>query len=437
MGNIVAIVGRPNVGKSTFFNRLVERRTAIVDDISGVTRDRIYGKSTWNGKNFSVIDTGGFVKNTKDIFEKEISEQVLIAIKEADIIVFLLDVETGITDLDVSLADVLRKSHKPVIVAVNKVDNSQRIKDSYEFYNLGLGEIFCVSSINGSGTGEILDEVCKHIAEDTDKITSDQEELPKFAIVGRPNVGKSSLTNSLIGENRNIVTDIAGTTRDSIDIRYNKFGFDFILIDTAGLRKKTKVHENLEFYSILRAIRAIESAHVCFVMIDAQSEFESQDLNILGLAKKNKKGVVILVNKWDLIEKDTNTAKEFKKSILDKIAPFTDVPVLFISALEKQRIHNIIKTGLKVYENRKQRISTGKLNAYLLQIIKENPPPSHKGKHIKIKYVTQLPTRSPKFVFFTNFPKYVKEAYTRFLENKIRQKFDFEGVPIDIFFRQK
>lgn len=435
MGNIVAIVGRPNVGKSTFFNRMVERREAIVDDISGVTRDRIYGHCFWNGKTFSIVDTGGFVDNSKDQFEREIAKQVKIAVNEADAVIFMVDVESGITDLDQNVAELLRKTEKPVFVAVNKVDNHARIESSYEFYNLGLGEIYNVSSINGSGTGDLLDAVVANLKEK--KEDDSDSDLPKFAIVGRPNVGKSSLTNVLIGEERNIVTDIAGTTRDAINIRYNKFDHDFILIDTAGLRKKTKVNEDLEFYSVMRAIRAIENSDVCFVMIDAQSGIESQDVNIFHLAKKNKKGVIILVNKWDLIEKETNSVKYYTEEIKKRIAPFDDVPVLFISALNKQRIHDVLKIGMKVFNNRKQRIPTSKLNEYLLEAIGSYPPPSIKGKYIRIKYVTQLPTKTPKFVFFANLPQYIKDPYKRYLENKIRDKFDFEGVPIDILFRKK
>jgi GTPase len=436
MGNLVAIVGRPNVGKSTFFNRLIERREAIVDDISGVTRDRIYGHCFWNGKTFSVVDTGGYVDNSKDVFEQEIAKQVIIAIEEADVIVFIVDVEVGISDLDETVANILRRTEKPVFVAVNKVDNNERIKDSYEFYNLGLGEIFCISSMNGSGTGDLLDAVADKLI---DKSSAEEEsELPKFAIVGRPNVGKSSLTNALVGEDRNIVTDVAGTTRDSINIRFNKFGHDFLLIDTAGLRKKTKVHEDLEFYSVMRAIRAIEHSDVCFIMIDAQTDMESQDVNILMLAKKNKKGVVILVNKWDLIEnKESNTVKKLNEQIKHKIAPFDDVPILFISVLNKQRIFDVLNVGMEVYNNLKQRIPTSKLNEYLLEAITNYPPPAVKGKYIKIKYVTQLPTKNPKFVFFANLPQYIKAPYVRYLENKIREKFNFKGVPIDILFRKK
>ncbi len=435
MKNIVAIVGRPNVGKSTLFNRLIERREAIVDDISGVTRDRIYGHCFWNGQTFSVVDTGGFVDNSKDIFEQEIAKQVKIAVNESDAVIFMVDVESGITDLDQTVADLLRKSQKPVLLAVNKVDNNRRIEDSYEFYNLGLSEIYNISSMNGSGTGELLDALVKQMPEKIEE--EEKEELPRFAIVGRPNVGKSSLTNVLIGEERNIVTDIAGTTRDAINIRYNKYGHDFMLIDTAGVRKKSKVSEDLEFYSVMRAIRAIEHSDVCFIMIDAQHGMEAQDVNILHLAQKNKKGVIILVNKWDLIEKDTNTSKYYTKTIQERIAPFTDVPIIFISALEKQRVHNVLIEGMKVYENRKQKIPTAKLNEYLLEVIEKYPPPSVKGKYIKIKYVTQLKTRTPKFAIFANLPQYIKEPYQRYLENRLREKFDFTGVPIDIFFRQK
>jgi GTPase len=434
MKNIVAIVGRPNVGKSTLFNRLIERREAIVDDISGVTRDRIYGHCFWNGQTFSVVDTGGFVDNSKDIFEQEIAKQVKIAINESDAVIFMVDVESGITDLDQIVAELLRKTKKPVFLTVNKVDNAKRMEDSYEFYNLGLGDLYNISSMNGSGTGELLDAIVDHLPR---KEEEEETELPRFAIVGRPNVGKSSLTNVLIGEERNIVTDIAGTTRDAINIRYNKYGHDFMLIDTAGVRKKSKVSEDLEFYSVMRAIRAIEHSDVCFIMIDAQLGMESQDVNIFHLAQKNKKGIIILVNKWDLIEKDTNTSKYYIKTVQEKIAPFTDVPILFVSALEKQRIHNILKEGMKVYENRKQKIPTSKLNEYLLEVIEKYPPPSVKGKYIKIKYVTQLKTRTPKFAIFANLPQYIKEPYQRYLENRLREKFDFTGVPIDIFFRQK
>ncbi|HNQ67159.1 MAG TPA: ribosome biogenesis GTPase Der [Bacteroidales bacterium] len=433
MGNIVAIVGRPNVGKSTLFNRFVERREAIVDNESGVTRDRLYGHCFWNGKTFSVVDTGGYVNNSDDIFEQEIAKQVNIAVEEADAIIFVLDVQTGLTDLDVSVAELLRRSKKPVFLVANKVDTNAKITDSYEFYNLGLGEIFCISAINGSGTGDLLDSVSSIIKDEN--IVPDT--LPRVTIVGRPNVGKSSLTNALIGEERNIVTNIAGTTRDSINTRYNKFGFDFTLVDTAGVRRKTKVNEDLEFYSVMRAIRAIENSDVCMLMIDATIGFEAQDQNILNLIRKNKKGIVILVNKWDLVEKSTNSVRDFTKTIMDKIAPFNDIPVLFISALTKLRIHNVIETAMKVYSNRIQRISTGKLNDIMLEAIEAYAPPTNKGKYIRIKYVTQLPTPTPVFAFFANLPQYIKDPYKRYLENKLRENFDFSGVPITLVFRDK
>ncbi|MDD2634567.1 MAG: ribosome biogenesis GTPase Der [Bacteroidales bacterium] len=434
MGNIVAIVGRPNVGKSTLFNRLIERREAIVDNESGVTRDRIYGHSVWNGKEFSVVDTGGFVDNSKDVFEQEIAKQVLIAIEEADVIIFVLDVELGLTDLDLAVAEILRKTKKPVFVAANKVDNNARIPDSYEFYSLGLGEVFSISAMTGSGTGDILDAVAKVLSNDIPHV---EDELPRITIVGRPNVGKSSLTNVLIGEERNIVTEIAGTTRDSINTRYNKFGFDFMLVDTAGVRRKNRVSENLEFYSVMRAIRAIEHSDVCVLMIDASLGFEAQDQNILNLIRKNKKGIVIVVNKWDLIEKSTNSVKEFTKQIMDKIAPFNDIPILFISVLNKQRIHSVIESALRVYESRTQRIATGVLNNVMLEAIEAYSPPVTKGKRIKIKYVTQLPTPTPVFAFFANLPQYIREPYKRYLENKLRENFDFTGVPITLVFRDK
>lgn len=434
MGNLVAIVGRPNVGKSTLFNRLTERREAIVDDVSGVTRDRIYGHCEWNGKIFSVVDTGGYVSDTEDIFEKEIARQVEIAIEEADQIIFLTDVTTGITDMDKSVAELLRKSRKPVFIAVNKVDNNLRLTETYEFYKLGLGEIFPISSINGSGTGELLDEICKNISSSEE---SDEENIPKITIVGRPNVGKSSLTNSLLGENRNIVTDIAGTTRDSIRTRYNKFGFDFWLIDTAGLRRKSKVHEDIEFYSVMRAIRAIEHSDVCLLMIDATVGFEAQDQNILNIICKNKKGIVLIVNKWDLVEKNTNTARDYTNQLKQILAPFNDIPILFISAINNQRIFKVVEEAMRVYNNLKQKIPTSRLNEYLLDVIESYPPPAYKGKYIKIKYVTQLPTPSPTFAFFVNLPQYIKEPYKRYLENKIREKYDFCGVPISLVFRPK
>ena len=434
MGNLVAIVGRPNVGKSTLFNRLTERRDAIVDDVSGVTRDRIYGHCEWNGKIFSVVDTGGYVADTEDIFEKEIARQVEIAIEEADQIIFLTDVTTGITDMDKSVAELLRKSRKPVFIAVNKVDNNLRLTETYEFYKLGLGEIFPISSINGSGTGELLDEICKNISYSEE---SDEETIPKITIVGRPNVGKSSLTNSLLGENRNIVTDIAGTTRDSIRTRYDKFGFDFWLIDTAGVRRKSKVHEDIEFYSVMRAIRAIEHSDVCLLMIDATVGFEAQDQNILNIIRKNKKGIVLIVNKWDLVEKNTNTARDYTNQLKQILAPFNDIPILFISAINNQRIFKVVEEAMRVYNNLKQKIPTSRLNEYLLDVIESYPPPAYKGKYIKIKYVTQLPTPSPTFAFFVNLPQYIKEPYKRYLENKIREKYDFCGVPISLVFRPK
>lgn len=434
MGNLVAIVGRPNVGKSTLFNRLTERREAIVDDVSGVTRDRIYGHCEWNGKIFSVVDTGGYVADTEDIFEKEIARQVEIAIEEADQIIFLTDVTTGITDMDKSVAELLRKSKKPVYIAVNKVDNNIRLTETYEFYNLGLGEIYPISSINGSGTGELLDEICKNIRSSE---KSDEDNIPKITIVGRPNVGKSSLTNSLLGENRNIVTDIAGTTRDSIRTRYNKFGFDFWLIDTAGVRRKSKVREDIEFYSVMRAIRAIEHSDVCLLMIDATVGFEAQDQNILNIIRKNKKGIVLIVNKWDLVEKNNNTARDYTNQLKQILAPFNDIPILYISAINNQRIFKVVEEAMRVYNNLKQKIPTSKLNEYLLDVIESYPPPAYKGKYIKIKYVTQLPTPSPTFAFFVNLPQYIKEPYKRYLENKIRENYDFCGVPISLVFRPK
>ncbi|OFX27833.1 MAG: ribosome biogenesis GTPase Der [Bacteroidetes bacterium GWA2_31_9] len=434
MSNIIAIVGRPNVGKSTLFNRLTGRRDAIIDETSGTTRDRNYGRSDWNGIEFSVIDTGGYVDNSEDIFEEEINKQVKIAIEESDVILFLVDVTTGVTDLDASVAEILRKSKKTVYLVVNKVDTNDRICDSHEFYKLGLGELFCISSINGSGTGEILDEVVKHFKPEEE---STEPNVPRIAVVGRPNVGKSSFINALIGEERNIVTEIAGTTRDSIHTRYTKFGQDFYLIDTAGLRKKGKVTDDLEFYSVMRSIRSIELSDICMLILDASQDMESQDVNILHLAQKNRKGIVILVNKWDLIEKDTKSTLEFEEKIKRKIAPFSDVPIIFISALTKQRIHKAVETAMEVFNNRKQRISTSKLNDIMLKAIEDNQPPALKGKHIKIKYVTQLPTPFPCFAFFCNLPQYIKDPYKRYLENKIRQTFNFSGVPIEIFMRKK
>ncbi len=434
MHNIVAIVGRPNVGKSTLFNRLLGMKKAIVDEKSGVTRDRHYGKSEWNGVSFHVIDTGGYVVNSEDIFEGEIKKQVLFAIEESNIILFMVDVINGITDLDDDIANLLRKTRKKVILVVNKVDNNQRRYEANEFYKLGMGDLFSISSINGSGTGELLDALVKNF---TVKDEIPDDDLAKFAIVGRPNVGKSSLLNSLIGEERNIVTPEAGTTRDSIFIRYRKYNHDFYLVDTAGIRKKGKVTEDLEFYSVLRAIRAIENSDVCLVMLDATRGLESQDLNIVNLAKKNNKGIVILVNKWDLIEKDTHSTLKFEKAIKQKLEPFSDVPVLFISAINRQRIYKVLELALVVFEKRKQKIPTSRLNNILLKAIEKYSPPAARGRYIKIKYVTQLPTHAPSFVFFSNFPDLIKEPYRRYLENRIRENFDFTGVPIQIFFRKK
>jgi len=435
MSNIVAIVGRPNVGKSTLFNRMIEQRSAIVDDVPGVTRDRNYGKSEWNGVEFSVIDTGGYVTNSSDVFEDEIQKQVLLAIDEADVIMFVVDVEIGITDLDEAVANLLRKQNKPVVVIVNKVDNHQRANDSFVFYNLGLGEIYCISSINGSGTGDALDKVVEALPKESKM--EEEEEIPRFCVIGRPNVGKSSLINALTDELRHMVTEIAGTTRDSINTRYKKFGHDFILTDTAGLRKKGKVTDNVEFYSVMRSIRAIETSDVCLLMLDATRGIEAQDVNIFNIVLKNKKGIVILVNKWDLVEKDTHSTKIVTEAIKARIAPFDDVPIIFTSALTKQRLLKAFETAMKVYECRKQRIKTSELNEVMLEAIEAFSPPAWKGKYIKIKYVTQLPTETPVFAFFANLPQYIKEPYQRYLENKLRENFDFTGVPISVVFRGK
>lgn len=434
MGNIVAIVGRPNVGKSTLFNRLTESRDAIVDEVAGVTRDRQYGVSEWNGEEFSVVDTGGYVKNSDDIFEDEIRKQVHIAIDEADTILFVVDVINGITDLDQEIAGLLRKIDKKVFLVVNKVDNSERHYDAQVFYKFGLGELYCISSINGSGTGDLLDDVVKAFSKEGAVLIDD---IPKYAIIGRPNVGKSSLLNALIDEERHIVTPISGTTRDSIYTRYNKFNHDFYLVDTAGIRKKGKVHEDLEFYSVIRSIRAIEKADVCLLLIDATLGVESQDLAIMDIARKNNKGIVLLVNKWDLLEKETNTARDFAKVIKDKIAPFKDVPIVFTSAITKQRIHKVLEEAIAVYKNRAQRIPTSELNEIMLKAIEDNPPPAIKGKYIRIKYVSQLPVYSPAFAFFCNLPQYVKDPYKRYLENKLRESFNFTGVPVRIYMRKK
>lgn len=434
MGSIVAIVGRPNVGKSTLFNRLLGERKSIIDDVSGVTRDRLYGSSDWNGKTFTVVDTGGFVHGSEDVFEAAIRNQVKIAIEESAAIIFMVDVTTGITDLDEQIAEMLRKGKKKVFLAVNKVDNSQRYIQANEFWSLGFEETHFISSVQGSGTGEILDALAKVIEDEPEDIGS----IPKFAIVGQPNIGKSSLTNALLGQERNIVTDIAGTTRDSIHSSYKKFGKEFILIDTAGIRKKAKVHEDLEFYSVMRAVKAIEEADVCFLMIDARNGIESQDQNILSLIKQRHKGVVILVNKWDLIDsKETNTARDIEKEIKRKISPFDDIPIIFTSVTEQQRIFKAIEVGIEVYENRTRKIKTSVLNEFLEEVTQKNPPPSHKGKFMKIKYVTQLPLYYPAFAFFCNDPEHMKDSYRNYLENKLRESFNFTGVPISIYFRDK
>ncbi|MBO7495310.1 MAG: ribosome biogenesis GTPase Der [Salinivirgaceae bacterium] len=435
MSNIVAIVGRPNVGKSTLFNRMVESRQAITDATAGVTRDRHYGKCEWGGLEFSVIDTGGYVTNSDDIFEGEIRKQVKLAVDEADVILFLTDVTGGVTDLDDDVAELLRKSRKPVVVGVNKVDNVDRQYLTGEFYSLGLGEIYAISAVSGSGTGDLLDAIVAKF--DRNKPVEEERNLPNIAVVGRPNAGKSSFINALLEQDRNIVTDIAGTTRDSINTVYNKFGFEFNIIDTAGLRKKNKVEENLEFYSVMRAIRTIEESDVCFLIIDATLGLESQDLNIFSLIVKNRKGVVLLVNKWDLIEKEKNTMEEYEAAIKAKLAPFNDVPILFISALTKQRVFKAVETAMQVYRNRKQKISTAKLNEVMLAAIDNYPPPTVKGKYIRIKYVTQLPTPSPQFAFFCNLPQYIRDPYRRYLENKMRESFDLQGVPVQIYFREK
>ena len=433
--SLVAIVGRPNVGKSTLFNRLVGHRQAIVDETAGTTRDRHYGKTDWNGKEFSIIDTGGYAVNSDDIFEDDIRRQVLLAIEEADLILFMVEVKTGITDLDMMMSDVLRRSGKKTIVVCNKVDNYDLIYQSHEFYSLGLGDPFCISSMSGSGTGDLMDEILKLLPEDTK--AEEFDDLPRITIVGRPNVGKSSLTNALLGEERNIVTNIAGTTRDSIHTRYNKYGMDFYLVDTAGMRKKGKEMEDLEFYSVMRSIRAIENSDVCILMLDAQQGLESQDLNIHNLIVRNRKGCVIVVNKWDLIEKESNTMKEWREFLEKKLAPFNDIPIIFTSVLNKQRILEVLQQAIRVYNSRKRRIPTSELNDFILPVIEDYPPASTKGKYIRIKYATQLPTPTPQFAFFVNLPQYIKDSYRRYLENKMREQWDFSGVPMQIYFRQK
>lgn len=436
MSNIIAIVGRPNVGKSTLFNRLTESSNAIVKEVSGVTRDRLYGRGEWNGFQFSVIDTGGYVQGSEDIFEEEIRKQVIIAIEEANVILFMVDVTTGIVDLDESVAKLLRKSKKKVFVIGNKVDNTGRIGLSSEFYQFGLGDVYDLSATNGSGTGEILDDVVKCF-DIEDASVRETDELPRIAIVGKPNVGKSSLVNALTGEVRNIVTDISGTTRDSINTRYKAFGFDFMMVDTAGIRKKAKVTEDLEYYSVLRSVRTIESADVCIFMIDATEGIQKQDLHIYYVIEKNSKGVVVVVNKWDLVEKETNTMMEYEEKIRAQLAPFNDVPIIFTSTITKQRLHKAVEAAMTVYENRTKKIATSVINDVMLEVIASTPPPSIKGKYIRIKYVQQLPTYGPSFAFFCNLPQYIPDSYKRFLENRLREKFDFCGVPVRIYFRKK
>jgi len=434
MSNIIAVVGRPNVGKSTFFNRMINRREAIVDSTSGVTRDRHYSKCDWNGKSFTLIDTGGYIENSDDIFQKEIDKQVNIAIDEADAIIFMVDVNDGLTGMDLNISKRVRKSKKSIFLVVNKVDNSNKLKITGEFYELGFDPIYPLSSINGSGTGELLDDIVLSLNNDK---SENEADIPKFAVVGRPNAGKSSYINCLIGEERNIVTEKAGTTRDSIYSRYNLFGFDFNLVDTAGIRRKSKVKENVEFYSVIRSIRSIEYSDVCLLIVDVTRGFDGQVQNIFWLAHRNHKGIVILINKWDLIDKKKTTIKDFEKIIKEQISPFEDVPIIFISSLNKQRVFKSIEKAVEVYNNRKKRISTKELNNYLLPIIEKFPPPSSKGKYIKIKFCNQLPTFHPQFIFFCNLPQYLKDPYKRFLENKLREKYDFNGAPIQIFFRKK
>ena len=431
-----AIVGRPNVGKSTLFNRLVGMRQAIVDETAGVTRDRHYGKTEWCGREFSVVDTGGYTSNSDDIFEEEIRKQVVLAVEEADRVLFMVEGATGITDYDNEIADMLRRSGKPVVLAVNKVDSGEKIYDTFQFYALGLGEVWSISAANGGGTGDLLDAVVKQLPED-DGTADEHPELPHITVVGRPNVGKSSLTNALLGKERNIVTPIAGTTRDSIAEHYNRFGHEFMLVDTAGMRKRSKVHEDLEFYSVMRSIRAIEHSDVCILMIDATLGMEAQDMSIFNLIQKNRKGCVLVVNKWDLVEKDSNTMKEYTAALKSRIAPNDDIPIIFTSVLNKQRILNVLEAAQKVYDNYSKKIPTSKLNEVMLPEIENYPPPAWKGKYVKIKFITQLPTRFPSFAFFCNLPQYVRDPYKRFLENRLRENFDFEGCPVQVFLRQK
>ncbi len=435
--SLVAIVGRPNVGKSTLFNRLVGMRQAIVDDTAGVTRDRHYGRCEWCGREFSVVDTGGYTTNSDDVFESAIRSQVQIAIDEADLVLFMVEAATGITDYDAEIADILRRSKKPIVLCVNKVDSGEKMFDAYQFYSLGLGEIYSVSAANGSGTGDLLDAIVEKLPEDTEPEEDPYAKLPRIAIVGKPNVGKSSLTNALLGEERNIVTPVAGTTRDSIETYYNKFGFEFMLVDTAGIRKKGKVHEDLEFYSVMRSIRAIEHSDICILMIDATQGIEAQDMSIFNLIIRNRKGCVVVVNKWDLFIKDSNTMKEYTEGIKARLAPFNDVPIIFTSVLKMQRIQDVLNAATEVYANYSQKIPTARLNEALLPIIDDNPPPAWKGKYVKIKYITQLPTRFPAFAFFCNLPQYIKDPYKRYLENQLRKAFNLKGCPIQIYCRQK
>ena len=435
--SLVAIVGRPNVGKSTLFNRLVGMRQAIVDETAGVTRDRHYGKCEWCGTEFSIVDTGGYTSNSDDIFEEEIRKQVVLAVEESDLVLFMVEASAGITDYDAEIADMLRRSGKPVVLAVNKVDSGEKVYDTFQFYSLGLGEVWSISSANGGGTGDLLDEIVRRLPADASADNDEHPELPHFAIVGRPNVGKSSLTNALLGIERNIVTPIAGTTRDSIATLFNKFGHEFMLVDTAGMRRKSKVHEDLEFYSVMRSIRAIEHSDVCILMVDAQNGIEAQDMSIFNLIQRNRKGCVIVVNKWDAVEKDSNTMKKYTEAIRERIAPNNDIPIIFTSVLNKQRIMDVLDAAEKVYANYSKKIPTSKLNEVMLAEIENYPPPAWKGKYVKIKYITQLPTRSPSFAFFCNLPQYIREPYRRFLENRLRENFDFTGCPLQIFIRQK
>jgi GTP-binding protein len=434
---LVAIVGRPNVGKSTLFNRLVGTRKAIVDETAGVTRDRHYGKCEWCGTEFSVVDTGGWTTRSEDVFEEAIRKQVIIAIEESDVVLFMVEAATGITDYDAEIAGMLRRSGKPVVLAVNKVDSGEKIFDAYQFYSLGLGEIWSISAANGSGTGDLLDEIVRQLPAEAPSAEEDRPDLPHIAIVGRPNVGKSSLANALLGEERNIVTPVAGTTRDSISTYYNKFGHEFMLVDTAGMRKKAKINEDLEFYSVMRSIRAIERADVCILMIDAMTGMEAQDMSIFNLILRNRKACVLVVNKWDLFVKDNNTLKEYEAGLRKRIAPFNDVPVIFSSVVKMQRILDVLNAAARVYENYSRKITTAKLNEVMLPEIENYPPPAWKGKYVRIKYITQLPTKFPAFAFFCNLPQYVKEPYKRFLENKLREHFDLTGCPIQIYMRAK